>query len=207
MGIFDKFFKRKKSQKKGKLDITSEIARIIHYDFENPDDVKLLSLQTALLIENLKQYEGSILGFSDLTCCDSLLFAAFFCRALNICDGYRDRATAMKLSNSYLNDIKLIATKKYGISDSVFDKMLNNRMPFYDSFYMDDCPADKKISAMVEEFEYIIMTDVIEGEYTPFSKTTALPVLGFEEVIRCHSEATTLFQQIMETADNFTINS
>ena len=74
------------------------------------------------------------------------------------------------------------------IQPETISKMMANRLSFYTSVFQSKSNAKDAIEALVEEFEYIIKTDIIQDEYIPFSKSSPLPILGFEEDLRCQME-------------------
>ena len=61
------------------------------------------------------------------------------------------------------------------IPSETISKMVVNRLSFYRYVFESKSNIKDAVQALVEEFEYIIKTDIINGKYIPFSETSPLP--------------------------------
>ena len=201
--IFKKYYKKKEARKndmKFKISDMEEIAKIIDCDTKNPKDIELLSIYTASLVGMFEcQEKKFILCTSDLSCCDALFFAEFCLSALCIRGSLGDVEEEKILSRMYAEDILKIAQTKYSLPRDTLKKMYTNRIGFYSKIYLADEDKENIFKKLVEEFEYIVKTDYIDNEYKPFSASSPLPILGFEQEYYGRAEVYSFFEQVMRT--------
>lgn len=137
--------------------------------------------------------ENSLLNGSELTRTDSVIFSAFLNYLLIVSEA-KNKNIGDQVSQRYLSFVFQILEENGGCYDddipsSVIREMVDNRLAFYLMILHSKPNVTAAIAALVEEFEYIIKTDIIEGAYKPFSKSSPLPILGFERDISCQIDA------------------
>lgn len=76
--------------------------------------------------------------------------------------------------------------------------MFDNRTEFYDRIIMDKGGLTDGLPALLQEFELIIQTDMIEKKYVPFSSSSPLPLIGIFDAMQCHAEVNSFFQILLE---------
>ena len=69
-----------------------------------------------------------------------------------------DREVAELFSNDYVSSMVKVIEHFY-IQKSELNSFLDNRFGFYDEVFASHDGIEDKISALIEEFEYIIKTD------------------------------------------------
>lgn len=141
-----------------------------------PSPVDQLSIDTVLCWQEFKEKANpQFLSKNDLVQYDMVLFACFITRAsviAHIKNGFEARMFDSKYIKQVLLGADSLFTPRIDINE-----MFENRMDFYDELIAEG----KDLSALFEEFEYIIKTDIInDGIYEPFSKSSPLPILSFE---------------------------
>lgn len=139
------------------------------------------------------EQKNSFLNSSELTRTDAVIFAAFLNHLLIISE-VKNKDIGEQVIRRYLAFVCQILEDNGGcfgenIPSTTITEMLNNRLDFYSMILQSKPNLPASIAALVEEFEYIIKTDIIEGEYKPFSKNSPLPILGFEKDISCQKDA------------------
>ena len=140
----------------------------------------------------LKQ-KDSFLNYSELTRLDSVIFSAYLNQLL-ILSYAKNKDLAHQVINRYFSFVKQILEEDGGCFDYDFPsetvtEMMVNRISFYKSIFQSKPNVKMALNAIVEEFEYIIKSDIINGEYKPFSASSPLPILGFEKDFACQIEA------------------
>lgn len=136
--------------------------------------------------------EQSFLNHSELTRTDSVIFSAYLNSMLILSDA-KNRNIAKQVTDRYFAFVHQILEEDGGCFDDnipseTISKMFVNRISFYTSVLQSRSNIKAAIGALVEEFEYIIKTDIVHGKYIPFSESSPLPILGFEKDIRCQIE-------------------
>ena len=139
------------------------------------------------------EQKNSFLNSSELTRTDAVIFAAFLNHLL-IASEAKNKNVGDQVIHRYLDFVSQILEDNGGCFDedipsSTISEMLDNRLDFYSTTLRSKPILETAIAALVEEFEYIIKTDIIEGKYKPCSKSSPLPILGFEKDIRCQADA------------------
>ena len=135
----------------------------------------------------------SYLNHSELTRVDAVIFSAYLNYMLILSDA-RNKNIASQVVDRYFAFVHQILEEDGGCFDcdipsETISKMVVNRLSFYASVLNSKSNVKEVVSALVEEFEYIIKTDVINGEYMPFSASSPLPILGFDKDMMCQIEA------------------
>ena len=140
------------------------------------------------------------LGYSELTKADTAIFACFLMRA--ICLGSASsRESAQNFSDVYVRAFKRKACSMYFKNDhATFERMFANRTSFYDRVYLSKHEIEDKLSAIIEEFEIIIKSDIVNKEYSDFSEKSPLPILsdGIFGDMKCRMEVISFYQQLPE---------
>ena len=135
----------------------------------------------------------SYLNHSELTRVDAVIFSSYLNYMLILSDA-RNKNIASQVVGRYFEFVKQILEEDGGCFDcdimpATISEMVDNRLEFYASVLNSKSNLKEAVSALVEEFEYIIKTDIINGEYIPFSASSPLPILGFDKDIMCQVEA------------------
>ena len=84
------------------------------------------------------------------------------------------------------------------LQEETAQKMFDNRTEFYDRIIMDKGGFTDGIPALLQEFELIIQTDMIEKKYVPFSSSSPLPLIGIFDAMQCNAEVNSFFQILLE---------
>lgn len=159
-----------------------------------------LATLTINAIDRFDQEESSVyLCYSNATKTDTILFSCFVLRAICIMST-ENQKSAMTFSREYVSDIRDALSKKNVLNPS-FDKIFNERTKFYDKIFMSKQGIDKKLSAIGEEFEYIITNDIINSELAPFYEDSPLPILGLNHAVECRMEVSNYIKFLLSYTD------
>ncbi|MBQ3069325.1 MAG: hypothetical protein IJD01_05210 [Clostridia bacterium] len=139
------------------------------------------------------EQKNSLLNNSELTRTDAVIFAAFLNHLLIASDA-KNKKISKEVIDRYLAFVFQILKEdggcyEHGIPSLTIKEMVENRFCFYLKIFRSNSNLKAAITALVEEFEYIIKTDIIEQKYIPFTESSALPVLGYEKDISCQIDA------------------
>lgn len=158
-----------------------------------------LASRTVSAVQHFDEEESSVyLCYSNATQTDTILFSCFVLRALCIMST-ENRQSSMAFSKEYVSDIREALSKK-NLLNASFEKIFNDRTDFYDRIFMSKRGFDDKLSAISEEFEYIIMADILNNGLSPFSEESPLPILGIDKTIECHTEVINYTKFLMSYA-------
>ena len=160
-----------------------------------------LSTLTVNAIDDFDLEESSIyLCFSNATKTDTILFSCFVLRALCIM-ATENQKSAAEFSREYVSDIHEALSEMNPLLVS-FEKMLNERTDFYDRVFMSKQGISNKLSAISEEFEYIIITDILENKMALFSEESPMPILDVDEAMECHAEVNNYIKFLLAYTDS-----
>ena len=152
-----------------------------------------LAKKTCLLGIHLHiKQKDSFLNKSELTRVDAVIFATYM-NQLIIASAAHSRKVADQVIDRYVEFVCQILEDDGGcfdggIAPSRIRPMMKNRFAFYTQIIQSKRNITAGISAIVEEFEYIIKTDILEGQYKEFSSSSPLPILGFDKDFICKIE-------------------
>lgn len=165
---------------------------------DKSDTIEQLTIATIEIPDKLKDLAVSdFLCRNIITCCDTVIFSCFVIRALLVGTGtYGPKV--LEFSDSYIEGIKKHLKEKYPSTTAFFDDLFSNRTQFYDRIFMSKPGIENKIPAILEEFEYIIKTDIISGKYNQFFEESPLPVLGMPDDFQCQLEVSNFFKLLPE---------
>ncbi|MBE5777010.1 MAG: hypothetical protein E7326_05830 [Clostridiales bacterium] len=162
-------------------------------------DIDNLAEQVALSINKFsKNKDLEYLCYSKYTKMDSVLFACFLVRAMCI-GASTNQSRAIDFSNRFMDKFASSAQATHSPNDSsLFQRMFNNRMSFYDRIFMSKSGIENKISAILEEFEYIVKADIVNGGYSEYTETSPLSLLpdGIMGDMKLREEAVSFFQTL-----------
>ena len=149
--------------------------------FDNPKIVtsasKLYSMVIGTFHKLYQENKDSLLCSSNITCADTIIFSAFITRAIYIANNIKSKEEAETFDCLFLVKIRRYIFDNY-LSRDELQEMFDNRMLFYEQIYMQKKGApEKSLSALAEEFSYVIETNYIEKKYTPFSANSPLPII------------------------------
>lgn len=131
---------------------------------------------------------------SGATKLDTVLFSCFILRAICIMST-RNRVKAVAFSNEYVSSVTNLAKDLF--FDSFNPSIVDSRFAFYDRVFAKPEGFEKSISAVMEEFEYIIKTDINQDRFAPFSESSPLPILGFDADLHCSIEVNSYFKFLL----------
>ena len=134
------------------------------------------------------------LRISNATRLDAVLFSCFILRAVCIMSS-NNRRNAVEFSNEYVSSV--INMAKDIFFDSFDQEEVDNRFALYDRIFAKHGDFDKSISALLEEFEYIIMNDIIHDKFASFSESSPLPILGIDKATQCSLEVRCYFKALL----------
>lgn len=146
-----------------------------------------LASLTVSAVEHFDQEEPSIyLCYSNATKTDTIIFSCFVLRAVCFMST-ENQKSAMAFSREYVSDIREALSKK-NLLNASFEKIFNDRTELYDRIFMSKQEIDKKLSAISEEFEYVITNDILKDGIAPFYENSPLPIIGIQEAMECRIE-------------------
>lgn len=154
----------------------------------------ILAKKTCLVGMHLHiKQKDSFLNESELTRVDAVIFATYM-NQLIIASEAHSRKIAEQVIDRYVEFVCQILEADGGCFDggivpSTIRPMMKNRFAFYTQVIQSKSNITTGISAIVEEFEYIIKTDILERQYKDFSASSPLPILGFDKDFICQIEA------------------
>lgn len=131
---------------------------------------------------------------SDATKLDSVLFSCFILRAICIMST-KNRTNATVFSNEYVSSVINMSNDLF--SDSFNTAIVDSRFALYDKIFAKSEGLENSISAVKEEFEYIIKNDIYEKRFAPFSESPPLPILGLEADFHCRIEINGYFKFLL----------
>lgn len=173
------------------------VAEAIGCDPYNLSSIENLAISTILLEKTIKlSATDSYLCKSTLCSCDTTIFTLFIVRALSIYS-CPTQEKAHWFDDYYVSLVIRGIYHQYGDSISQIFDMIDNRTEFYDDIFMSKSSLDDKLEAVFEEFEYVIKTDIIDKQYTPFSKTSPLPILGMPDDQACKIQISNFCHNIL----------
>ena len=162
-------------------------------------DIDNLAEQVALSINKFAEVKDlEYLCYSKYTKMDSVLFACFLVRAMCI-GASTDQSRAFDFSNRFMEKFASSAQATHFPNDtSLFQRMFNNRMSLYDRIFMSKSGIENKIPAILEEFEYIVKTDIVNGRYSEYTEASPLSLLpdGIVGEMKCKAEVMSFFQTL-----------
>lgn len=138
------------------------------------------------------------------TCLDTVIFSCFLIRALCIMSSH-NHSLAYDFSKEYIDSVISLAKIEFH-TDEDFEKIFNDRADFYDRVFVKKTGIHNKIPAIIEEFEYIIKSDIIENGFALFSENSPLPILGIFEDMQCRNEVSAYFQFLLAHVDHMLKN-
>lgn len=148
----------------------------------------------------LSKKDCSFLNKSKYTKADTLIFSCFVIRALGIMAA-SNREKAELFSNSFVSSFNGLARLKYALQPSYLEDF-DERAAFYDRIFAQKS-IDEKFPAIVEEFEYVIKTDILQDKFADFYESSPLPILGFPEDMLCQAEVVSYFRFLITATEEF----
>ena len=155
---------------------------------------KTCSLGLQLFIKQEMSKEKLYLNANEFTRVDAVVFATFLNQCV-ILTATKNRKLAQEVTTRYASFVCQILEEDGGsmygdeISARTIRALVDNRFSFYTEILQSKADASAGIAAMMEEFELIIKTDIINGKFQEFSSISPLPILNFDDDWRCSVEA------------------
>ena len=87
--------------------------------------------------------------------------------------------------------------------NDTIEAFLDNRFAFYDSVFVSKADMNDGVAALLEEFEYIIKTDIINKGYVPYSSQSPLPILSFDEDVAFQIEVKAFYNEFIDKMQDF----
>lgn len=173
------------------------VAHAIGCDSLNLSSIENLAISTVLIEKTIKlSATDSYLCKSPLCSCDTTIFTLFVVRALSLY-ACPTEEKARWFSDYYISLVVKGIKFKYSNFIPQLDEMIANRTAFYDRIFMSKSSLDDKLNAVFEEFEYVIKTDCINKEYSPFCETSPLPLLGNSDNYDCQIQVSMFCKNIL----------
>ena len=155
------------------------------------------TVQTVLSLDHIEAYK--YLTLSDVTRLDTVLFSCFVLRAL--CIMSTDKVQAAEVfSKKYVSKILQLSSDK--ISSEFTPQDAENRFQYYDSVFARSKGVENKISALIEAFEFVILTDVSRNEFTYVFESSSTPLLGFDKLMQCSLETKLYFKYLLSVVND-----
>lgn len=156
-----------------------------------------LATATMGIVQSIKQTKTSNYLFcSDVTTIDTIFFSCFILRMLCVMSTH-NRAAAEEFSDLYVSDVQKMTADTFPHAYSISD-MFNNRTGYYDEILSRKSDSSDWIPALLEQFDHIIQTDLIEKKYVPFSSYSPMPLIGFDDAFKCRAEVNSFFHALLE---------
>lgn len=143
--------------------------------------------------KNMKN--AKFLFCTDVSSADAVIFSCFFLRALCI-SSTNNRTAAMQFSDAYVSYI-IDMTQNVFLDEDVAQKMFDNRTRFYDKIIMENGGLKNGTPKVLNEFGFIIQTDMIQQKYVPFSSSLPLPLIDFFDAMQCQEEIYNFFRLLV----------
>lgn len=196
MSILAKLFSKSSRAKRG-----PDSENISANDFPIVSSAKQLALFTVLAADRItSRNDTKYLNKSKATITDTAIFSCYITRALCIMSTH-DRRKAELFSDTYISTFLQLSQESFSLKASYRDQF-DNRVAFYDRIFMKKS-ANERFPAIVEEFEYIIKTDIINRKFAQFSESSPLPILGFFEDMACQAEVASYFKFLLSTSEEY----
>ena len=135
---------------------------------------------------------------TDVTTADTIFFSCFILRAICI-SSTRNRTQAEMFSDSYISHIVRM-TKEVFYQEDTIQEMFYNRTKFYDQIIAEKGGLQNGIPALLQEFELIIETDMINNKYVPFGSNSPITIIDFFDSVQCRAEIYSFFEIILGKA-------
>lgn len=148
---------------------------------------KSLAEATVSIVQSQKNLNTSKFLFcNDIASADAVFFSCFILRVTCIMST-QNRTAAEHFSDSYISYI-LKLTKEVFLQEDITQEMFDNRTNFYDQIISSKGGLTDGIPALMQKFEFIIQTDLIEKRYVPFSSYSPIPVMDIFYAMECRAE-------------------
>ena len=141
------------------------------------------------------QHEDSIICNNDISCGDTILFACFVVRAMCL-NATATHSIAVEFSKKYVQEIVDQTLEHYPSLSLFFEKMFENRMAFYDRIVEKNQDNKNILKILVEEFEIILKSNLINKRYSDFSETSPMPILDFFKDFEYSAEINSFFNNM-----------
>lgn len=156
-----------------------------------------LTNATMQVISSTKQMKKAKYLFgSDVAAMDTIFFSCFILRMICVMST-RNRAAAEQFSDLYVSDVLRI-TRDTFVQENYVSEMFDNRTGFYDKILSSKSELADGIPALLQNFEFIIQTDLIEKKYVPFSSYSPIPVMDIFDAMECRAEIYSFFEILIE---------
>ena len=142
-----------------------------------------------------KTKDNSLICYNDITSCDTILFACFVTRILCLSSA-SSMEKAVEFSEKYVSKVVTFIQEKYPSIEPFFEEMFDNRMSFYDRMVEKTVDKQKIFKVLVEEFEYILKTDLLRNGYAEFSESSPLPIIGVPKDLEYSADVISFFNNM-----------
>ena len=103
---------------------------------------------------------------------------------------------AVEFSKKYVQEIVDQTLEHYPSLSLFFEKMFENRMAFYDRIVEKNQDNKNILKILVEEFEIILKSNLINKGYSDFSETSPMPILDFFKDFEYSAEINSFFNNM-----------
>jgi hypothetical protein len=178
-GLIKSLFKESNKSSPEQIDVVTALAdATIHL----PDMVR-------------KTKKDSLICYNDITSCDTILFSCFVTRILCLSSA-SSMEQAVEFSEKYVPKVVTFIQEKYPSVEPFFEEMFDNRMSFYDRMVEKTVDKQKIFKVLVEKFEYVLKTDLLENGYAGFSESSPLPIIGVPKDLEYSADVISFFNNM-----------
>lgn len=157
---------------------------------------KSLAEETVRTVQlQIRSKTAKFLFCTDVASVDTVFFSCFVLRAICIMST-RNRTAAEQFSDSYISNIVKMSREAFLQEDTV-QKMFDNRTKLYDQIIIRKGGMQNGFPALLQEFEFVIQTDMIEKKYVPISSNSPLPIISIFDSMQCRTEIDNFLQILL----------
>lgn len=163
------------------------------------EDLAVLTVISIFMARD--ENKQSFVCSSNITYCDSLVFATFLLRMICLTE-VSQQSIAEQFTNEYVMLVCAAVKKFFSDQTQNFTKLFDNRVMLYEQILIKNYKKQDIILSLMEEFEYVLKADVFYGKYISINQADAIPVLGIEQDVRCHEDVRNLIEILLYIADD-----
>ena len=153
-------------------------------------DISLISelaYETAFTLRHSRNlHKWDFLWKNEIAELDSAIFGFYIVRSALV-SYIHNQKIAEAFSREYTSFFTVSASElptKFGD----FNEMFYSRTSFYDQLFSRNKPYEENLNAVIEEFSYIILTDVINKRYVYYDEHSPIPAVSVFDLTKCSEE-------------------
>lgn len=173
----------------------SEIGMALHISRDSSAAANL-AISTILVARKIQEASAtSFLCKTNVSCCDTVVFACFILRAFCLMST-NNKEAAMEFSDSYIPRIVTGIKYLYPECSSIANELFDNRALLYDKAFASGKGIDDKCQALLHAFETVLKNDAMTETYMPLDEHAPIPLLadGILGDAKCREEVQRFFE-------------